>query len=74
MIKLNYVGRIGVGRVERGSFKVGMQVTIAKGDDTTYQGKIAKLYTHVGLKKVEVEEVTPIKPRLKSSALMKKVK
>ena len=54
----DYVGRIGVGRVERGKFKVGMNVSIVKSDDTVYQGKIAKLYTHVGLKKVEVEEVT----------------
>ncbi len=54
----DYVGRIGVGRVERGKFTVGMTVSICKADDTVYQGKIAKLYTHVGLKKVEVEEVT----------------
>ena len=53
----DYVGRIGVGRVERGKFKVGMNVSVVKSDDTVYQGKIAKLYTHVGLKKVEVEEV-----------------
>ena len=54
----DYVGRIGVGRVERGKFTVGMTVSVCKADDTVYQGKIAKLYTHVGLKKVEVEEVT----------------
>ncbi len=54
----DYVGRIGVGRVERGKFKVGMTVSVCKSDDTISQGKIAKLYTHVGLKKVEVEEVT----------------
>ena len=54
----DYVGRIGVGRVERGKFQSGMNVSIVKSDDTIYQGKIAKLYTHVGLKKVEVEEVT----------------
>ncbi len=54
----DYVGRIGVGRVERGKFTVGMTVSICKSDETVYQGKIAKLYTHVGLKKVEVEEVT----------------
>ncbi len=53
-----YVGRIGVGRVERGTLKTGMIVSICKDDDTIYQGKIAKLYTHIGLKKVETEEVT----------------
>ena len=53
-----YVGRIGVGRVERGKLKAGMTVSVCKSDDTVYQGKIAKLYTHVGLKKVEVDEVS----------------
>ena len=51
----DYVGRIGVGRLERGTIKVGMQVAICK-EDKTIQGKIAKVYTHVGLKKLEVEE------------------
>ena len=54
----DYVGRIGVGRVERGHFKVGQIVSIVKGDDTVYSGKIAKLYTHTGLKKEEVQEVS----------------
>ncbi len=52
----DYVGRIGVGRIERGTFKVGMPVSICGKEDKTTQGRIAKLYTHVGLKKVEVEE------------------
>jgi len=52
----DYVGRIAVGRIERGVIKLGMPVSICKEDDTIAQGKIAKLYTHVGLKKVEVEE------------------
>ena len=51
----DYVGRIGVGRLERGKINVGMQVAICK-DDKTLQGKIAKVYTHVGLKKLEVDE------------------
>ncbi len=54
----DYVGRIGVGRVERGHFKVGQVVSIIKSDDSVYTGKIAKLYTHVGLKKEEVQEVS----------------
>ena len=52
----DYVGRIAVGRVERGSIKVGMPVSICGKDDKITQGKIAKVYTHVGLNKVEVEE------------------
>ena len=52
----DYVGRIAVGRVERGIVKLGMPVSICKKEDKVEQGRIAKLYTHVGLKKVEVEE------------------
>ena len=52
----DYVGRIAVGRVERGTFKIGMNVAICKSDEKVEQGKIGKVYTHVGLKKVEVEE------------------
>ncbi len=52
----DYVGRIAVGRLERGIVKVGMPVSICEKDDKISQGKIAKVYTHMGLKKVEVEE------------------
>ena len=52
----DYVGRIAVGRVERGSMKVGMPVSICGREDKITQGKIAKVYTHQGLDKVEVEE------------------
>ena len=51
-----YVGRIAVGRLERGTVKTGMNVVILKKDDKTINGKVAKVYTHQGLKKVEVEE------------------
>lgn len=51
-----YVGRIAVGRVERGTIKTGMTITVCKKDGKTENAKIGKVYTHVGLKKVEVEE------------------
>ena len=51
----DYVGRIAVGRVERGEMKVGMPVSICEREDKITQGKIAKVYTHMGLNKVEVE-------------------
>ena len=53
----DYVGRIAVGRIERGILKNGMQVAVCK-KDKTENAKITKLYTYVGLKKVEVEEAT----------------
>ena len=52
----DYLGRIAVGRVERGKVKNGMSVAICKADKNE-QGKIAKLFTYMGLKKVEVDEV-----------------
>ena len=52
----DYVGRIAVGRVERGIIKVGMPVSICGKEDKISQGRIAKVYTHVGLNKVEEEE------------------
>ncbi len=51
----DYLGRLAVGRIERGIIKAGMNVTVCK-NDKTIQGKIAKLFTYKGLKKVEVEE------------------
>ena len=53
----DYLGRIAVGRVERGTIKNGMPIAICKQNDKVVQGKIAKLFTFVGLKKVEVDEV-----------------
>ena len=54
----DYVGRIAVGRLERGIIKVGMPVSICEKDDKVSQGRIAKVYTHMGLKKVEVDEAS----------------
>ena len=52
-----YLGRLAVGRVERGTIKAGQSVAICKKDDKIAQGKIAKLFTYQGLKRTEVEEV-----------------
>ena len=53
----DYLGRIAVGRVERGTINTGMSVAICKKDDKITQGKIAKLFTYEGLKRVETESV-----------------
>ena len=54
----DYVGRIAVGRIERGTIKLNMPVAICGKEDKITQGRIAKLYTHIGLKRQEVEEVS----------------
>ena len=51
----DYLGRLAVGRIERGIIKAGMNVVVCK-NDKNIQGKIAKLFTYKGLKKVEVDE------------------
>ena len=52
-----YVGRIGVGRVERGTAKKGMPIVLCGGEkDERREAKITRLYRFEGLKRVEVEE------------------
>ena len=53
-----YLGRIAVGRLERGTLKLGMPVAVCKSDDKTINGKVAKLFTYMGLKKTEIEEIS----------------
>ena len=52
----DYVGRIGVGRVERGSVHDGESVVLCHRDGTTENVKVTKLYQFEGLKRVEVQE------------------
>lgn len=52
----DYVGRIGIGRVFRGSIKVGQQVSVIKRDGTTKNFRITKLAGFLGLKRVEIQE------------------
>lgn len=51
----SYVGRMGIGRVVEGQAKVGQQVTIIANDGTRRTGKISKVMTSLGLKKIEVD-------------------
>ncbi len=54
----NFVGRIGIGRVDRGIIRPGQQVMIANYHDpeSSYQGKINTLFAIEGLNRVPVEE------------------
>lgn len=51
----DYVGRIGIGRVERGSCKTGQTVMLCHNDGTCKNARITKLYQFEGLKRVEAE-------------------
>ena len=50
------VGRIGVGRVFRGTMKVGQQVALMKVDGSVKQFRVTKLFGYMGLKRQEIEE------------------
>lgn len=52
----NYIGRMGIGRVYEGKVKVGESVTVIGNDGARRTGKISKIYTSLGLKKIEVQE------------------
>ncbi|TYR79902.1 translational GTPase TypA [Priestia megaterium] len=52
----DYVGRIGVGRVFRGTMKVGQSVALMKLDGTVKQFRVTKMFGFLGLKRVEIEE------------------
>ena len=55
-----YVGRIAVGRVERGTIKVNQEVTICDYHDPEIKqkGKVVALYTYDGLGKAPVQEAS----------------
>ncbi len=51
----NFVGKIAVGRIVRGTMKTNQQVAIMNGE-ATRKGKIGRLYTYNGLNRVETDE------------------
>ncbi len=53
-----YLGRIGVGRVERGSVKIGQNVALCRRDGSHSMVKIAKLFQINGLRRTECETAT----------------
>lgn len=52
----DYVGRIGIGRIERGTIRHGQQAVLCKTDGTTQHVNIGRLYEYQGLKRVETKE------------------
>lgn len=51
----DYVGRIGIGRVERGKVTAGQAVAVCRSDGTVANARIGKLYMFQGLKRIEIE-------------------
>ncbi|EDP68468.1 GTP-binding protein TypA/BipA (tyrosine phosphorylated protein A) [Carnobacterium sp. AT7] len=52
----DYVGRIGIGRVFRGTIKVGDSVTLSKLDGSTKNFRVTKLFGFFGLDRIEIQE------------------
>ena len=53
----NFVGRIAIGRVLRGTIKEGQPITLAKRDGRMLKGRIKELHTFEGLGRVKTTEV-----------------
>ena len=52
----DYVGRIGIGRIQRGRIKVNESVTCVRADGSHSQFRIQKLYGFLGLHRIEIKE------------------
>ncbi len=53
-----YVGRIAVGKIDRGCLKTGQNLTVCRADETTQNVKCGRLYMYDGLKRIEVTEAS----------------
>ena len=51
----DYIGRIAIGRVERGAIDLNMPIAICKEGDKIENARVTKLYVYDGLKRIEVE-------------------
>lgn len=54
----DYLGRIGIGRITRGTIKRGQTYAQIKRDGSVKHVRIAKLFGFLGLKRVEIEEAS----------------
>ncbi|MBY0436181.1 MAG: translational GTPase TypA [Cyclobacteriaceae bacterium] len=53
----SYIGRVAIGRVQRGTVKPGQQVVLVKRDGTISKTRIKEVYIFEGFEKKKVEEV-----------------
>ncbi|MFH2004020.1 MAG: translational GTPase TypA [Bacteroidota bacterium] len=52
----DYLGRLGIGRIDRGTIRLGSQMKIVHRDSSFEDARVTKIYTFFGLKRIEVEE------------------
>ncbi len=51
----DYIGRLGIGRINRGKISTGETVSLAKNDGSVETFRVAKLFVNEGIKRVEVK-------------------
>jgi len=51
----DYIGRLGIGRINKGKISTGEMVSVSKNDGTLTKQKITKLFINEGIKKREVQ-------------------
>jgi len=54
----DYIGRIGIGRIYNGRLSDSQQVVLVKEDGSPIRGKISKLFTFHGLKRIEAQSAS----------------
>lgn len=52
----DYIGRLGIGRITKGSIREGQTVAVAQADGTIVQRKVNQVFVYRGLKRTAVEE------------------
>jgi GTP-binding protein len=52
----DYLGRLGIGRVHRGTIRLGAPMNIIHRDGSVEDARVTKIYTFEGLKRVEAQE------------------
>lgn len=52
----DYLGRLGIGRISRGTIKMGAPMKIIHRDSSIEDARVTKIYTFHGLKRIEVDE------------------
>lgn len=52
----DYLGRLGIGRIYKGTLTEGQTVEIYKQDETTVRGKVSGIFAYAGLKRLQVAQ------------------
>jgi GTP-binding protein len=52
----DYLGRLGIGRIEQGTIRLGSPMKVVHRDGTSEDARVTKIYTFEGLKRIEVQQ------------------